>query len=202
MGDYDWHIATDTNAWSDQLYRIYGHEPQSFNASYERFLAHIHPEDRERITAIHQRAYASGEPYEMIERIVRPSGEVRYLASNGQVIKDEDRQPRPDARNLYRHHRHRARRARARATRCPVPRAGRVGARCDSRARRRTARSCRPTAAPANCSVVRLPGTTSRQLLPWPDPDGEAVAAVSLDGRSLQLDVTYCAAERGGRRGL
>ena len=24
MGDYDWHIATDTNRWSDQLYRIYG----------------------------------------------------------------------------------------------------------------------------------------------------------------------------------
>ena len=32
MGDYDWHIPTDTNRWSDQLFRIYGHEPQSFNA--------------------------------------------------------------------------------------------------------------------------------------------------------------------------
>jgi hypothetical protein len=29
MGDYDWHIPTDTNRWSDQLYRIYGYEPQS-----------------------------------------------------------------------------------------------------------------------------------------------------------------------------
>ncbi len=88
MGDYDWHIASDTNRWSDQLYRIYGHEPQSFNASYERFISHIHPEDRERIMAIHQRAYASGEPYQMIERIQRPDGETRYLSSNGQVIMD------------------------------------------------------------------------------------------------------------------
>lgn len=86
MGDYDWHIPTDTNRWSDQLYRIYGHEPQSFNATYERFLANIHPDDRERISAIHQRAYATGEPYQMIERIVRPDGEVRYLSSNGVVI--------------------------------------------------------------------------------------------------------------------
>ncbi len=86
MGDYDWHIASDTNRWSDQLYRIYGHEPQSFNASYERFLSLIFPEDRERITGIHQAAYASGEPYQMIERIVRPDGELRYLSSNGQVI--------------------------------------------------------------------------------------------------------------------
>jgi PAS domain S-box-containing protein len=93
MGDYDWHIATDSNRWSDQLYRIYGHEPQSFNASYERFLSLIHPDDRERITRIHQHAYATGEPYQMIERIVRPDGSVRYLSSNGQVLMGEDGTP-------------------------------------------------------------------------------------------------------------
>jgi PAS domain S-box-containing protein len=93
MGDYDWHIPTDTNRWSDQLYRIYGHEPQSFNASYDRFLSLIHPEDRERITAIHQHAYATGQPYEMIERVVRPDGEVRYLRSNGQVVMGSDGAP-------------------------------------------------------------------------------------------------------------
>lgn len=88
MGDYDWHIPTDTNRWSDQLYRIYGYEPQSFNASYEKFLSNIHPDDRDRIQGIHQQAYATGEPYQMIERIVRPDGEVRYLSSNGEVIMD------------------------------------------------------------------------------------------------------------------
>lgn len=88
MGDYDWHIASDTNRWSDELYRIYGYEPQSFNPSYERFLANIHPEDRERIQAIHQQAYATGEPYRMLERIVRPDGDVRYLSSNGEVLMD------------------------------------------------------------------------------------------------------------------
>ncbi|WP_323794342.1 response regulator [Nocardioides sp.] len=93
MGDYDWHIASDTNRWSDQLYRIYGHEPQSFNASYERFVSHIHPEDRERITGIHQQAYATGEPYRMVERVQRPDGEIRYLSSNGQVVLDADGTP-------------------------------------------------------------------------------------------------------------
>ena len=93
MGDYDWHIPSDTNRWSDQLYRIYGYEPQSFNASYERFLSNIHPEDRERIQGIHQQAYATGEPYQMIERIQRPDGEVRYLSSNGEVIMDSSGTP-------------------------------------------------------------------------------------------------------------
>ena len=93
MGDYDWHIPTDTNRWSDQLYRIYGYEPQSIDPTYERFISLIHPDDRDRIREIHQHAYATGEPYEMIERIVRPDGEVRYLSSNGQVVHDGSGQP-------------------------------------------------------------------------------------------------------------
>jgi PAS domain S-box-containing protein len=93
MGDYDWEIATDTNTWSDQLFRIYGHEPGAFNPSYEKFLSFIHPDDQERIQGIHQQAYATGEPYEMIERIVRADGEVRYLSSNGQVVTDDTGTP-------------------------------------------------------------------------------------------------------------
>ena len=89
MGDYDWHMPTDTNRWSDQLYRIYGYEPQSFNPSYERFLSFLHPDDREPVQAIHQQALATGEPYQMTERIIRPDGELRYLSSNGQVLFDE-----------------------------------------------------------------------------------------------------------------
>ncbi len=93
MGDYDWHITTDTNRWSDQLYRIYGYEPGDFNPSYDRFLSHIHPDDRERIQAIHQQAYTSLEPYQMVERIVRPDGELRYLSSSGEVIADANGTP-------------------------------------------------------------------------------------------------------------
>src|SRR3954447_7107043 len=93
MGDYDWEIASDTNTWSDQLFRIYGLEPGAVDPNYERFISFIHPEDRERIMAIHQQAYASGEPYQMIERIVRPDGEVRYLSSNGQVVTDASGSP-------------------------------------------------------------------------------------------------------------
>jgi PAS domain-containing protein len=124
MGDYDWHIATNTNRWSDHLYRIYGHEPQSFNASYERFLGLIHPDDRDRIQEIHGQAYATGEPYQMIERIVRPTGEMRYLSSNGQVIMDANG-ARANARHLRRHHRAGPGEAGRRAQPGPLPGPGR-----------------------------------------------------------------------------
>jgi len=93
MGDYDWDITANTNQWSDQLYRIYGLEPQSLNMSYEEFMSRIHPDDRDRISAVHAAAYASGDKYQMIERIIRPDGEVRYLSSNGEVILDDAGKP-------------------------------------------------------------------------------------------------------------
>lgn len=93
LGSYDWDIATDTNTWSDELYRIYGAEPQSFNASYERFLGFIHPDDREAIIAVHQRALADHQPYQMEERIVWPDGSIRILESNGEVILDAEGNP-------------------------------------------------------------------------------------------------------------
>lgn len=93
LGSYDWEISSDTNTWSDQLYRIYGHDPGAFNASYERFMSMVHPDDRDRVRAIHDEAYAGGGPFEMEERIVRPDGDVRVLKSNGIVLSGEDGTP-------------------------------------------------------------------------------------------------------------
>lgn len=192
MGDYDWHIPTNTNRWSDQLYRIYGCEPQSFNASYERFLGFIHPDDRDRIQAIHQEAYATGAPYQMIERIVRPDGEVRYLSSNGEVIMDADGSP-----------------VRMRGTCVDVT--DRVLA---EQERERTAERFRGLveAAPnaiivsdagknvvqANSRAVQLlggdpVGRPLSDLLPTGARTAQAVPAVRLDGTDLVLDVESAA---------
>jgi PAS domain S-box-containing protein len=93
VGSYDFEIASNTNDWSDQLYRIYGREPQSFNATYEKFLEMVHPDDREKIIGVHQRALATLSPYEMEERVVWPNGEVRTLASWGEVVAGPDGTP-------------------------------------------------------------------------------------------------------------
>jgi diguanylate cyclase (GGDEF)-like protein/PAS domain S-box-containing protein len=93
VGSYDFEIATGTNRWSDELYRIYGREPQSFNASYEVFLSMLHPADREHVMAVHQRSLETLEPYEMEERVVWPDGQVRTLASWGEIVTDASGAP-------------------------------------------------------------------------------------------------------------
>ncbi|MEO2108867.1 MAG: response regulator [Actinomycetota bacterium] len=93
MGDYEWDIVNGAVTWSDELYRIYGLHPQSETITYDRFIGMIHPEDQERIRAIHAEAYRTTEPYAMTERIVRPDGDVRVLESQGTVDTDEHGNP-------------------------------------------------------------------------------------------------------------
>ena len=93
MGDYHWHIPSDTNTWSDQLYRIFGYEPQSRPMDYATYMEHCHPEDRQEIADVHQRSYASGERFQMTHRIIRVDGEVRHLLCHGEVEMGDDGTP-------------------------------------------------------------------------------------------------------------
>ena len=93
VGSYDFDIATGLNQWSDQLYRIYGREPGSFNADYERFLSMVHPDDREHVIATHQASMATLSPYQMEERVIWPDGSVHTLASWGEVVPDAEGRP-------------------------------------------------------------------------------------------------------------
>jgi PAS domain S-box-containing protein len=194
MGDYDWHIATDSNRWSDQLYRIYGHEPQSFNASYEVFLSHLHPDDRERIQALHQKSYASGEPYQMVERVITPDGDLRYLSSNGQVVLDASNTPVRmrgtcidiTDRVLAEQARERlSMRFRALVEACPdaIVVFDRTGAIVQANGHAEDLLGGDPI------------GHSVKEILPLPigQAGGSGIEAESLDGRQLQLDVATAA---------
>lgn len=93
MGDFDWDIARDRFHWSDELYRIYGLAPQSVELTYERVLAAIHPDDRPKVKESHLQTLASGEPYFMTERIIRPDGDLRVLDTSGLATFDADGTP-------------------------------------------------------------------------------------------------------------
>ena len=93
MGSWEWNITQNTVRWSDELYRIYGLQPNEFTATYETYMARLHPDDRPRVHESVQRAYRTQEPFEFQERIVRPTGEIRWLQSHGRVSCDARGQP-------------------------------------------------------------------------------------------------------------
>ncbi len=53
----------------------------------------MHPDDRERARSTVARALTDGRGFVFDERIVRPDGEVRYLRSRGEVVRDDQGRP-------------------------------------------------------------------------------------------------------------
>jgi PAS domain S-box-containing protein len=93
MGSWEWDIRADRVTWSDEMYRIYGLEPGNFANSYQGFLDHIHPDDRERIDHMVEQAFSRCEPFEYNHRIILPTGDVRYIYAQGTVLTDETGRP-------------------------------------------------------------------------------------------------------------
>ena len=81
VGSWDLDVRTGDIHWSDEVYRMFGFEPQSFGATYEAFLEAVHPDDREAVEAAYQGSlHEDGDSYEIEHRIVRKStGEVRHV---------------------------------------------------------------------------------------------------------------------------
>ena len=92
MGNWDWNIGTGELWWSDEIYRIFGQEPQAFGATYDAFLDTIHPEDRPRVEDAVGRAL-EGEPYGIDHRIVLPDGSGRIVHEQGEVDFDNAGKP-------------------------------------------------------------------------------------------------------------
>src|SRR5262249_52384401 len=89
FGSWTWDAATGEVIWSDQLCEIFGVEPDRSERAIEDFLNRVVPEDRPRVESEFARAVAEGRGFKSRERIVRPAGEIRYLQSSAEPVKDE-----------------------------------------------------------------------------------------------------------------
>jgi PAS domain S-box-containing protein len=85
VGTWAWDVAANTINWSDELFRLYGLEPQSIAIGYESFLALIHPNDRAMVDDAVRRAYETHQPFAFDHRIILPDGGERWLHGRGEV---------------------------------------------------------------------------------------------------------------------
>ncbi|MGE5635711.1 MAG: SpoIIE family protein phosphatase [Nocardioidaceae bacterium] len=94
VGSWDWDIERDVITWSDELFRIYGLEKDSFSLQYHAYLERVHPNDRELVQTTVRRALQSGGSFHYDHRIVRPDGVVRIVHARGRVELGESGAPR------------------------------------------------------------------------------------------------------------
>ncbi|MFC1857428.1 PAS domain S-box protein [Thermodesulfobacteriota bacterium] len=92
-GNWDWNIVNNELKWADEIYRIFGLEPQEFDATYEAFLSSVHPDDRELVKEAVNQALDERKAYGIDHRIVRPDGAQRIVHEQADVVLDEHGKP-------------------------------------------------------------------------------------------------------------
>jgi len=88
VGYWEWDLATGHLTWAEEMYRIFGLEPQEHPLDLAYMSERIHPEDREFVFRTADEAVRKGARPDIEHRIVRPTGEVRIVHSQGDVKKD------------------------------------------------------------------------------------------------------------------
>ena len=74
--------------WSRELFQIHGLDPANGPPTSEQYLAIVHPEDRQFMASMMKRMISDNSGFDVTKRIVRASGEVRYVRCVGTAVSD------------------------------------------------------------------------------------------------------------------
>ncbi len=80
--------TTGVGVWDAQTRRIFGTPDDPSPASIEKVIEFVHPDDREVVLRGLELAKTNGRYGPIIHRIVRPSGETRWVSATGLTVRD------------------------------------------------------------------------------------------------------------------
>ncbi len=90
IGSWEWEVGTGQVHWSNNIEPMFGYRPGEFPGTFEGFISRVHPGDRDLLNA-HIKAALEGTPgYEITYRVQHPDGNLRWLHSVGEVVRDHD----------------------------------------------------------------------------------------------------------------
>jgi signal transduction histidine kinase/PAS domain-containing protein len=87
VGTFVWDIPRDEFSGSDELYRIFGFEPDHALRP-ESIVARVHPDDTIRVQDVIRGCFATGTSFNVEYRITRTPDDIRLFHSEGHVSKD------------------------------------------------------------------------------------------------------------------
>ncbi len=88
-GSWEWDIVADKVIWSDELHRIFGYKPGQIIINYESYLHLIHPEEKDYVNSIIQKAFVDKKPFSFYHRLIQfGTNEVVHIHSLGNVVTD------------------------------------------------------------------------------------------------------------------
>ena len=86
IGSWEWDVPQDRVTWSDELYRLYGIDPEvATDLSSQTFIDFLHPDDRAHVHEAVMGASVTGSEFQFDARVVRVDGSVAWIRGRGRV---------------------------------------------------------------------------------------------------------------------
>lgn len=94
LGIWEWEISSGEERWSDEQFRIFGHEPGAVKPVYDLFVQAIAAEDRPMVLTAVEKALADpAYTYDIECRIIAADGKIKYIRCQGEVVRDSAGRP-------------------------------------------------------------------------------------------------------------
>jgi PAS domain S-box-containing protein len=92
LGSWEFETSTGILTWSDEVFRIYGLEPNTEPPNYAELQQYIHPDDWEHFHTTVQSAIICKQAYDLEHRIIQPNGRLVYVLAKGEMVYDKSGQ--------------------------------------------------------------------------------------------------------------
>ena len=92
LGSWEWDIKSNEIIWSDEVFRIFGEEPQSFTPTYDRFLSYLCDEGKSALKEAVADAIDNKKTYLFEHNIHRKDGTVRFVQESGNAQFNDQRE--------------------------------------------------------------------------------------------------------------
>ncbi|MCB1862367.1 MAG: response regulator [Gammaproteobacteria bacterium] len=93
LGNWSYRVADGHTEWSEELYRIFGREPQSVQITYDLLRSWIHPDDQKQHDTYHERLLTLKPGWNIAPleyRLLQPNGQQRWVQVDSAVDFGED----------------------------------------------------------------------------------------------------------------
>ena len=78
--------SRETVYWSDEMFRLFGFDPQQGLPMFDQWLQRIHPEDRDKVVLASERTFLTKVNCDVEFRIVKPDGTVKHIHGIGHPV--------------------------------------------------------------------------------------------------------------------
>ncbi|MDD2560302.1 MAG: ATP-binding protein, partial [Bacteroidales bacterium] len=84
-GHWDYDVEKDLLFWSEQCFRIFGHDPEHYVPDLQSMLEQFIPEDRKQFLLAMNDCYNSHSEFKIEHFIIKPDGEQRYVMQKARM---------------------------------------------------------------------------------------------------------------------